>query len=126
KANASKHNAMSYGRMASEQERLETEIKTMLHKAATSDTREDHEFGGRQGNELPEELSRRETRLAEIREAMAALEAEAQAKGAAGTEPDLDDDPPPDKKRRGKPRKQRDGVPEDKAQRNFTDPDSRI
>lgn len=125
KANASKHKAMSYGRMVTEEERLEKEIHAMLQRAATIDNAEDREFGDKRGDELPEELVHRESRLAKIRAAKAALEAEARARDGI---PNPDDDPPPDggggKKRR--PRKRKPGEPEAKAQRNFTDPDSRI
>ena len=118
-ANASKHKAMSYGRMQPEVARLEQEIRTLLAQAEQTDAAEDRRYGtDRRGDELPAELARRETRLQTIRTAMAALEAEARA---APPEPT-----PPAPRRRGRPRKQRSGSPPANAQRNFTDPDSRI
>jgi transposase len=101
KANASKHKAMSYGRMKKTEERLKEEVRQLLEQAEATDQEEDLRYGAeRRGDELPEELSRRESRLKKIREAKAALEAEARKKGEQK-------------------------VPE-KAQRNFTDPESRI
>lgn len=77
-ANASKHKAMSYDRMKTEEKKLEKEIKKLLEKANHIDLKEDKQFGqNRRGDEIPEELTYRETRLAKIREAKAALEAEA-------------------------------------------------
>lgn len=109
KGNASKHKAMSYGRMKQTQERLEAEVKGLLQEAARIDAAEDERFGlGRRGDELPAELARREDRLRKIKEAKAALEAEAK-QGQDGTgEGDKSPGPP------------------DKAQRNFTDPESKI
>jgi len=103
KANASKHKAMSYGRMAKREAELEAEVKAILDEAEAIDAAEDEQFGDARGDELPPELARRESRLAKIREAKAALEAEA-------------------RERTGDP----DAVPEPTAQRNFTDPESRI
>ena len=101
KANASKHKAMSYGRMKEKRVRLEAEVEELLKRAQQVDEEEDQRYGkDRRGDELPAELAFRESRLKKIREAQAALEEEAQAQGKE--------------------------VPEDKSQRNFTDPDSRI
>lgn len=124
KANASKHKAMSYGRMVSEEERLEAEIRSMLHKAATIDNLEDQKFGDRRGDELPDELANRQARLAKIREAKAALEAEARQRAGEDSEPDTD--PPGGNGIKRRRRQSKAGTPEAKAQRNFTDPDSRI
>lgn len=116
RANASKHKAMSYGRMEPEVARLETEVAQLLAQAEATDAAEDARYGADQrGDELPAELARRETRLATIRAAMTALEAEAQAAAPA---------PPP--RRRGGPPPSPPGTPAATAQRNFTDPDSRI
>ncbi len=83
-ANASKHKAMSYGRMQTEGARLEQEIQQLLARAEATDVAEDQRDGAaRRGDELPRELARRETRLAKIREAMAALEGEATAAAPA-------------------------------------------
>lgn len=80
KANASRHKAMSYGRMQQEEKRLTEEIQALLAKAEAIDRREDEQYGsGCRGDELPEELARRESRLKRIREAKKVLEAEAKA-----------------------------------------------
>jgi transposase len=110
RANASRHKAMSYKRMKEEEARLEAEVMELLKKAATVDEEEDQRYGrGKRGDELPKELAFRESRLKKIREAKAALEAEARLEA---------------EKSPGKGEK--DATPPDKAQRNFTDPDSRI
>ena len=78
KANASKHKAMSYDRMVEKERQLQAEIKALLEDAGRTDAEEDDRYGkGKRGDELPAELQRRETRLAKIQEAKAALEAEA-------------------------------------------------
>src|ERR1700752_5357624 len=123
KANASKHKAMSYGRMAGAEEKLAAEVAGWLKQAAAEDAAEDRRHGGeRRGDELPDWVANKERRLAKIREARAALEAEAQtAAGAAG---EAADGAAP--ARRGGKRQPPSGVPEDQAQCNFTDPESRI
>jgi len=101
KANASKHSAMSYGRMKQEDERISGELDAWFKKANQVDAEEDRLYGeDKRGDELPEELQTAEGRRKAIREAMAELEKEA---AEAGRE-----------------------APKDKAQRNFTDPESRI
>lgn len=117
KANASKHKAMSYGRMKKEEARLEAEIKRLAAEAEQADRSEDRRYGDQRGDELPEELRIREKRLAKIREAKQALEAEARAKSVAKRDKDDDDD--------SNGRAASVEV-DDKTQRNFTDPDSRI
>lgn len=78
KANASKHKAMSYRRMLQEERRLQTEVQRLLEQADAADALDDSRFGAQaRGDELPEELCRRESRVARIREAKAALEAQA-------------------------------------------------
>lgn len=126
KANASKHKAMSYSRMKEESARLESEIAELLGNAQRIDEAEDAELGRDvRGDELPRELAFREGRLAKIREAMAELEAE--AKGAALEEqPDASPDDDPRLKKRGRPKKKPVYVPDDKAQKNFTDGESKI
>src|SRR6266481_846545 len=122
KANASKHKAMSYGRMAAAEEKLAAEVAEWLQKAAAEDTAEDRQHGGdRRGDELPDWVADKERRLAKIREAKAALEAEAQA--GAGQGAGEDSEVAAKRGRKGQPPS---GVPEDNAQRNFTDPESRI
>lgn len=101
RANASKHKAMSYGRMTQEEARLEKQIRRWFEECEATDAAEDELYGAdKTGDELPEELRDPKRRLEKIREAKAALEAQARAKGKE--------------------------EPEAKAQRNFTDPDSRI
>ena len=129
KANASKHKAMSYGRMKKDAKRLQKEISELLKQAEQTDEREDRLYGiDKRGDELPEELARRETRLARIKEAKRALEQEAKEQAEDDDKPKS----PPDKHlpmarvkteldaKTGKTK-----VADD-AQRNFTDPDSRI
>jgi transposase len=83
-ANASKHKAMSYGRMKDEEKRLAAEIEALLQRAEAVDAAEDDEFGAdKRGDELPEELQRRESRLRRIREVKAELEKEATEARAA-------------------------------------------
>jgi transposase/IS5 family transposase len=121
KANASKHKAMSYGRMKSEEERLRKEIRRITELARGIDEAEDEEFGPDfRGDELPEELQRRESRLKKIREAKERLEREQAEKDEASGRGEHQK-----KTGRGK-LKRPNGVPEDKKQSNFTDPDSRI
>jgi len=111
RANASKHKAMSYGRMVEKERQLEHEVHQLLTQAEATDAQEDEEHGAhRRGDELPEELSRRETRLARIREAKRVLEERAQAEA-------------PTKASTPEPKA---AAPKDKAQYNFTDPESRI
>ncbi len=100
KANASKHKAMSYGRMPETAARLQREVLTWFDQAARVDAAEDREHDTRRGDELPGWVADKQTRLEKIRAAKAALEAEAHAAGRSAPQP--------------------------KAQRNFTDPDSRI
>jgi transposase len=125
KANASKHKAMSYGRMKEQEQKLKQEIEALLERARTIDAQEDARLGVDQADdELPVELRRREERLAKIEAAKGRLEArQAEADRERGRHPD-------DEQRRGdgagRPFKHPFGVPEDKAQDNFTDPQSRI
>jgi transposase len=125
KANASKHKAMSYGRMVTEEARLQAEVTALLTQAEAADARDDATYGpDRRGDELPAELARREQRLTTIRAAKAVLEQEAQANALlkqAACEKHKTDCP-----RRGRPPQPPSSVPPPKAQRNFTDPESRI
>jgi transposase len=125
KANASKRKAMSYGRMQSEEIRLKAEIAALMQQAETVDEKEDRQFGAdRTGEELPEELARRASRLATIQAAKARLEArQREADRAAGRTPGDDE---PGSGKRGHPFKRAMGEPKPEAQENFTDPDSRI
>ena len=77
-ANASKHKAMSYERMEEAEKKLQQEVQVLLAEAARVDAEEDGKYGkGKRGDELPEELARRDRRLEKIGEAKAALEQEA-------------------------------------------------
>jgi transposase len=170
RANASKHKAMSYGRMQEEEQRLAAEVEALLARAEQADRQEDQKYGvGQAPDDLPKELQRRQERLTRIRAAKAALEQEAaearvellqeqaRAQREKATDPNLsagersraaynaataeekarevsdsnDDGPPssssggddlPHHRVAGSP----DGTPDPKAQRNFTDPESRI
>jgi hypothetical protein len=109
KANASKHKAMSYGRMREKERQLREEVQQLLAEAEATDAAEDRQYGTSQrGDDLPAELQRRESRLKRIREAKRVLEARAQADAAAAGTPDDTAKPDP------------------KTQYNFTDPESRI
>jgi transposase len=130
KANASKHKAMSYGRMEKKSEELEAEVRRLLQEAQAVDDAEDALYGkGKRGDELPEELRFKQKRLEKIKEAMESLEQEAKAeadvkrKEMAEREQALKEQ---GKKRKGKKPKAPGEEPDPKAQRNFTDADSRI
>jgi len=170
KANASKHKAMSFERMNKEETKLKAEIEAWFDRADEVDAEEDRRYGvGQQQHDLPEELRRREGRLAKIRQVREALKketAKARAKEleqladglreratettdarqqaefltradmhdqqAGELDPGDDDDPPPpavsidDDLPRNTPPKHPNGLPKPKAQRNFTDAESRI
>ena len=121
KANASKHKAMSYGRMKSEERRLRDEIRGITKLAQGIDEAEDAEFGPDfRGDELPEELRKRESRRKKIREARERLEREQAEEDDASGRGEY-------KEKTGRGRLKRpNGVPPDKKQSNFTDPESRI
>lgn len=136
-ANASKHKAMSYGRMSETEKKLEEEVMRLLAEAQRVDAEEDAKYGkGVLGDELPKELQRRESRLKKIREAMAELEAEAKAEAevkAAEAKKKLDERA----KKQAETGKKTTGPapvvpdveavkPDPKSQKNFTDSESRI
>lgn len=132
-ANASKHKAMSYGRMREREPELAAEVASWFAEAELRDRAEDEELGPeRRGDELPEWVANKQQRLAKIREAMAALEAEAEQAEEEGAEQGSPEEPPEGDAlapKRGSGRRQAEPpskAPPDKAQRNFTDPDSRI
>jgi len=128
KANASRHKAMSYEYMQKEEERLQKEIAALLSKAESTDAAED-ELHGREarGDELPAELARRETRLAKIQEAKKALEEQALAAAQAEeARRQAEDDARRAAGETPRARTPVDPTPEPKAQRNFTDPESKI
>jgi transposase len=130
KANASKHKAMSYDRMEKKAAELREEVERLLQQAEAVDAAEDALYGkGRRGDELPDELRFKQSRLRKIEQAMAALEAEAQTKAEAEREELRRKEEAlaqEGKKRRGKKPKDPDDKPRPKAQQNFTDPESRI
>jgi hypothetical protein len=126
KANASKHKAMSYARMVEAEAELAREVAEWLARAQAEDAAEDAEHGStRRGDEPPEWMRDKQTRLARIRAARAELEAEARAAEAARPPPPLNPDGSP-RPRPGRTPKHEPGTPKPKAQRNFTDPQSRI
>src|SRR3989304_5325026 len=135
RANASKHKAMSYARMPEREAALRTEIERLLTEAEAIDQAEDQRYGrGRRGDELPPELQDPTTRRQRLREAKARLEAErkrelAAAKQAQGEKIEeakqaLEADAGGGGGAAGNPADT--ARPEPKAQRNFTDPESRI
>ena len=125
KANASRHKAMSYGRMKTVEPKLAAEVAAWLRAAEAQDRAEDAEHGaGHRGDETPDWMADKQQRLERIRAAKAQLEAEAKIDPS-----DLDPDgpgPSSGMQERGRRKRAEDGGPPDKAQRNFTDPDSRI
>ena len=129
RANASKHKAMSYGRMDGKIAELEEQIRQLMTEAEAADQAEDARHGkGVRGDDLPDELRFRQRRLQKIRQAKAALEAEARQKAQ-----DEQSRREQENRRREEDgedpiqhRKDPDPKPQDKAQRNFTDPESRI
>jgi transposase/IS5 family transposase len=125
KANASRHKAMSYGRMQTAQAELKAQIGALVQKAAHTDEAEKNE----PDLDIPAELERRQARLAAIEAAKARLEErQRQSDAALGRSPD-DEREPKDKdgKPKGSKPYQRDfGVPAATAQDSFTDPESRI
>jgi transposase len=128
RANASRRKAMSYARMSEKQKVLAAEVSALLAEAEQIDHDEDAEFGrDNKGYGLPAELARRETRLAKITEAKAALEAEAKERAAAEAQQRAraagkDEDTVALRAVAAGAR----AVPKPAAQRNFTDPESRI
>jgi len=137
KANASKHKAMRYERMGEAEKKLQEQVEQLLAEAARVDAEEDQKYGkGSRGDELPAELARRESRLKKIRAAKAELEREAKQRAEqekAAVEASLEQrrrqEQEQGKRLGGRPPQAPDpeqAQPDGKAQRNFTDPDSRI
>src|ERR1700682_4747912 len=109
KANASKHKAMSYGRMQEDEKRIKEEVRRLFEQAEARDAEEEGRYGrDRTGDELPAELARREPRLKRIQEANGALEERAREEA------------------KGKGKTEEKAQPKAKMQYNFTDPESRI
>jgi transposase len=135
--NASKHKAMSYERMGETEKELQAQVEELLQRAAAADEAEDQKYGkAGSGEDVPEELARRESRLAKIRAAKAELEAEAKQKAEekkAAAEAKLEQRREQEASTGKKPGGHDPKVPQvdkakpdPKAQRNFTDPESRI
>jgi len=117
KANASKHAATSYKRMREEEARLRSEVEGWLEQAEAVDEAADAEHGAdRRGDEMPRWVADKQKRLRKIREAKAALEKEAAEARDEGDDDDV----------KAVRFKASDGRPRETAQRNFTDPDSKI
>jgi len=129
RANASKHKAMSYDGMKKREAELAAEVERWLTAAEAADREEDKLHGDRRGDELPDWVTDKQKRLAKIRQAKAELEAE--AKAAADEEKRRrqmaeEERQATGRKRRGPPPAPPNDEPPPKAQRNFTDPQSRI
>lgn len=126
KANASKHKAMSYGRMQEEEKRLCGEIASLVKAAEDADAQEDRDLGPDvRGDELPSELKRRQDRLAVIQAAKQRLEARKREEQAEAIDAERKRKESGES-RRGPKRKHPLGQPKPADQENFTDPDSRI
>jgi len=127
KANASKHKAMSYGRMKHEEALLAAEVSEWFEQAEAADAEEDGRFGtDRRGDEMPSWVADKQQRLGKIRQAKAALEAEAREQAAEARAVQKTDRSSKGKKGGGSPPPASSAEPKERAQRNFTDPDSRI
>jgi transposase len=127
--NASRHKAMSYGYMTKEVERLRAEIAALLQQAQEQDTADDAALGSRRGDELPDELQRREGRLATIQAAQQRLEEQARAEAEAERHQRQEAEAERQRtgqKRRGQEPAPIDETPDAKAQTNFTDPELKI
>jgi hypothetical protein len=123
-ANAAKHKAMSSGRMQRTETALAAEVAHWLAQAEAADAAAAAEHGPEnRGDELPEWVKDKQARLERIRAAKAALEAEAKADPPA---PDAEPGPSSGMVDHGRPARAPDGGPPERAQRNFTDPDSRV
>jgi transposase len=125
RANASRHKAMSYKHMMSQEPKLAAEVQSWLDQADAADAAEDAQHGaGQRGDEMPEWMADKQRRLERIRAARAQLEAEAKA-GPGSAEPD-GPGPSSGMQERGARKNTSTDTPPDRAQRNFTDGDSRI
>jgi transposase len=129
KANASKHKAMSYDRMKKREAELEAEVDRWLEAAEAADREEDELYGDRRGDEMPDWVADKHKRLEKIRQAKAELEAEARAAAEAESKARAaaeDRGEAEGRKKPGKPPAPPKAEPDGKAQRNFSDPNSRI
>ena len=130
KASASKHKAMSYERMKPREAELQAEVDRWLESAEAADAREDKLHGAtHRGDEMPDWIANKQKRLAKIREARQALEEEAAAAVATKAEAERaaeEKRKAENRKRSGRCPRAPSDEPDPKAQRNFTDPDSRV
>ncbi len=136
RANASKHKAMSYARMPERQAALQAEVQRLLAEAEALDRAEEQQYGrGRRGDELPEDLRDPATRRQRLREAKARLEAARKRELAATKQAHLDKIEDAKQALEAAAQEQAAAAgqahpdaaqPDPKAQRNFTDPESRI
>ena len=124
RANASRHKAMSYKHMMQQEPKLAAEVQAWLDQADAADTAEDAQHGAHRGDETPDWMADKRRRLERIREAKAQLEAEAKA-GPDASDPE-GPGPSSGMQERGARKTRLADTPPDKAQRNFTDGDSRI
>lgn len=127
--NASRHQAMSYGYLKKDEERLLAEIAELLAQQHQTDEAEDAALGTRRGDELPAELRFREGRLAKIREAKQRLEKQAREAAEAERQRRAEAEEQARQGQRhagGRPAKPISEVPDDKAQTSFTDPELKI
>jgi transposase len=128
RASASKHKAMSYDRMGPRIEELEAEVAAMLAEAEATDAAEDEAFGeDKRGDELPPELATKEGRLAKLRAAKESIEAEAREKAAQKAQEKAKERGASEEEAQAAGAKAAEGAtPSGRAQRNFTDPESRM
>jgi transposase len=130
KANASKHKAMSYARMEDRAAELEAEVAQWLSTAAAADAEEDKLYGrDKTGEEMPDWVADKQRRADKIRQAKAELEAEAKAAAEAKRKGEAEAASKREAEGRRKGGRQAappSSVPDAKAQKNFTDPQSRI
>ncbi|MGH9044208.1 MAG: IS1182 family transposase [Acidimicrobiales bacterium] len=128
RAQASRHKAMSYDRLGPKIDQLQDEVAAILAEADERDRAEDEVFGEeKRGDEVPEELARRQSRLAKLRAAKEALEEEARDKAARkAAERAAEKGATDDEASRARTCATDKAVPDKKAQRNFTDPESRM
>ena len=127
KANAAKSESLRYGSLEATTQALEAEVVRLLTAAQRLDDEEDTLYGaGQRGDELPEELRRRETRLAKIRQLKAEMEREAQQAVEQEQQQKASGEPQHYRRRRWQKNEQGKVVPKDKTRRNLTDPESRL
>jgi transposase len=127
RASASKHKAMSHDRMGPRIEELEAQVAAMLAEAEATDLAEDEAFGeDRRGDELPPELATKQGRLAKLRAAKEAIEAEAREKAATKAQEKAKDRGVSEHEARAGDEAAARAQPDGRAQRNFTDPESRM